>query len=215
MESARMHTGRCATVEPMRALSYLTAETLKFFFLLTPFVVLSAFLSFTRGASWEERRRCAARFLVATVLICVVLFAGGNVLFRIMGISVDSFRVGGGLLLMLNALSLARGQTATPDRTDDDFAVVPLAMPIAVGPGTIGTLLVMRASAENPGDELLSLVALGIALTAVGVLLLASERIERKLGRLGLSILSRITGLVLSAFSAQLILTGLRNALHA
>jgi len=197
----------------MHALTYLTGETLKFFFLLTPFVVLSAFMSYTRGASQGERRRCIARFLAATVLICGVLFLGGNVLFQIMAISVDSFRVGAGLLLMLTAMTLARGQTVTPERTEDDFAVVPLALPIAIGPGTIGTLLVMRASAEHVGEVVLSLVSLAIALTSVGLLLLCSARIERRLGSLGLSILSRITGLVLAAFSAQLIMTGIRNTL--
>jgi multiple antibiotic resistance protein len=90
---------------------------------------------------------------------------------------------------------------------------VPLALPIAVGPGTIGTVLVMRASAESLTDVALSLAALFLALVAVGALLLASERIERRLGRLGISILSRITGLVLAAFSAQLVLTGIRNVL--
>lgn len=199
----------------MSAVPYLVGETLKFFFLLTPFVVLSAFMSYTRGATWETRRNHAMRFLAATVLICGVLFIGGNVLFTVMAISVDSFRVGAGLLLMMNALSLARGTVSPVELRDDDFAVVPLALPIAVGPGTIGTLLVMRASAEHLRDVVLSLAALLCALVAVCALLLASERIERRLGRLGISILSRITGLVLAAFSAQLILTGLRNVLLA
>jgi multiple antibiotic resistance protein len=197
----------------MRPVAYLVGEMLKFFFLLTPFVVLSAFMSFTRGASWEARRNYVMRFLLATVLICGVLFVGGNVLFTVMAISVDSFRVGAGLLLMMNALTLARGTVAPVEPRDDDFAVVPLALPIAVGPGTIGTVLVMRASAESLTDVALSLAALFLALVAVGALLLASERIERRLGRLGISILSRITGLVLAAFSAQLVLTGIRNVL--
>ncbi len=210
---ARLHDPAAVIVVPMQALPYLIGETIKFFFLLTPFVVLSAFMSYTRGMERKERRRCIARFFAATVLICGVLFTGGNILFQIMAISVDSFRVGAGLILMLSALSLAGGRNVTPDRTDDDFAVVPLALPIAIGPGTIGTLLVMRASAADPGEVMLSLAALGIALSAVGLLLLSSERMERSLGRLGLSILSRVTGLVLAAFSAQLILTGLRNTL--
>lgn len=197
----------------MQTFAYLVGEMLKFFFLLTPFVVLSAFMSFTRGTSAEARRKYIVRFLQAAVLICGVLFVGGNVLFRVMAISVDSFRVGAGLLLMMTAMTLARGTMVPVEPRDDDFAVVPLALPITIGPGTIGTVLVMRASAEGPTDVVLSLVALLCALLAVGGLLLASERIERRLGRLGISILSRITGLVLAAFSAQLVLTGIRNVL--
>ncbi len=202
-----------STIGGMNDLSYLFGEWIKFFFLLTPFVVLSAFMSYTRGTPRRERLRCIRRFFAAAVLLCVVLFVGGNVLFQVMAISVDSFRCGAGLLLLLSALNLARGQTVLPDPRDHDFAVVPLALPIAVGPGTIGTLLVMRAAAVDPREVGLSLGALLLALCAVALLLLASEPIERRLGPLGLSILSRVTGLVLSAFSAQLILTGLRNSL--
>ncbi len=197
----------------MHAFAYWFGEALKFFFLLTPFVVLSAFMSFTRRADDITRRRAILRFLAAAILICGVLFAGGNVLFRIMAISVDSFRVGAGLILMITALGLARGTMPEPQVRDEDFAVVPLALPIAIGPGTIGTLLVMRASAENKAEVALSLLALVTALVAVGALLMTSDRIEKRLGRLGLSILSRVTGLILAAFSAQLVLTGIKNVL--
>ncbi len=198
-----------------QAIVYFVSEWIKFFFLLTPFVVLSAFISFTQGMAQPAQRRCATRFFLATVIICVVLFGFGNYLFDIMAISVDSFRIGAGALLFMSAITLARGQLQPPEPHNDDFAVVPLALPIAVGPGTIGTLLVMRASATHLQQVALSLAALVAALGAVFLLLLTSERIERRLGRLGLSILSRITGLILAAFAAQLIMTGIRNVLHA
>ncbi len=197
----------------MRLIAYFTGEWITYFFLLTPFVVLSAFISFSQGMAPAQRRRCAGRFFLATVAICAVLFGCGNYLFRVMAISVDSFRVGAGALLFLNAITLARGQLQTPEPRDDDFAVVPLALPIAVGPGTIGTLLVMRASATDLEHVSASFAALIAALGCVFLLLLTAERVERRLGRLGLSILSRITGLVLAAFAAQLILAGVSNTL--
>lgn len=194
---------------------YFVGEWITFFFLLTPFVVLTAFISFSHGMERPQQLRCAGRFFLATITICAILFGGGNYLFRVMAISVDSFRVGAGALLFLNAITLARGQLETLVPRDDDFAVVPLALPIAVGPGTIGTLLVMRASATGLWQVVASFAALIAALGCVFLLLLISKHVERHLGRLGLSILSRITGLILAAFAAQLILTGIHNVLHS
>ena len=195
-------------------LSYFVGEWIKFFFLLTPFVVLTAFISFSQGMEPLECRRSVGRFFLATIAICTVLFGCGNYLFRIMAISVDSFRVGAGAILFLSAIPLVRDQIQVPEPRESDFAVVPLALPMAVGPGTIGTLLVMRASAVGRWHVIVSFAALSLALGSVVFLLLVSKRIERYLGRLGLSILSRITGLILAAFAAQLIMTGIGNVLH-
>lgn len=195
-------------------LIYFIGEWIKFFFLLTPFVVLTAFISFSHGMEQAECRRCAVRFFFATIAICTVLFGCGNYLFRIMAISVDSFRIGAGALLFLTAITLARNQIQAPEPRDSDFAVVPLALPMAVGPGTIGALLVMRASAVGHLQVIVSFAALIMALGSVFILLVVSKRLERHLGHLGLSILSRITGLILAAFAAQLIMTGIFNAFH-
>lgn len=195
----------------MQYLTYFIGELNTSFFLLTPFFVLTTFLSYARGTQPQERRRYSVHFLIATVTICTLLFGCGNYLFSLMSISVDSFRVGAGTLLFISAIALSRGQGNVPDPQSGDFAVVPLSMPIAVGPGTIGTLLVMRASAVSFWQVTVSFSALLTALVTIFYLLIISERIERKLGRLGLATVSRLTGLILAAFAAQLIMTGLKN----
>lgn len=188
---------------------------LKFFFLFTPFFALSMFLSLTRGDSENRRRKLALQTGGAVGILCLALFFFGRALFAVFGITVDAFRVGAGALLFLSAVSLVRSAPdAVPDRTKEDIAVVPLAMPIIVGPATIGTLLVLGAEISDPARRGIGCVALLLAVGCVVLILLAAAVIERALGKRGLSILSKITGLVLAALAAQMILTGVRKFLE-
>jgi multiple antibiotic resistance protein len=187
---------------------------IKFFFLLTPFFVLSMFLSLTTGMSFGERRDVAVKVTLAIGVICLFLFFFGQALFSIFGITVDSFRIGAGVLLFLSAVKLVQGSPAAPvQASDGDIAVVPLAIPITVGPATIGALLVMGAEMRNMWEKITGCTALLTAIACVGIMLVVASFIERLIGRRGLNILSKLTGLILSALAAQIICTGLKNFL--
>ena len=119
---------------------------LKLFVIMTPFFVISAFLSMTRGFLPTERKKAAFKVTLAIVLSVFTIYLFGRHIFALFGITLDAFRIGAGAVLFLSAVSMVRGPTAvTPPSPGEDVAVVPLAIPIAVGPGTIGALLVMAA----------------------------------------------------------------------
>ncbi|WP_018124896.1 MarC family protein [Desulfovibrio oxyclinae] len=188
--------------------------TIKLFFLLTPFFVLSVFLSMTEEMDVPAQRKLALRVVLSVMVISLVLYFGGNTIFSTLGITLDGFRIGTGSLLFLSAVSLVSGKRARPEPEDDgDIAVVPLAMPITVGPATIGTLLILGAELENTTDKLVGAVALVAACCCVGALLFSASAIKKIIGRTGLAMLTKITGLVLSALAAQIVFTGVRNFL--
>lgn len=179
----------------------------QFFFLLTPFFVLSMFLSMTKESP-EKRRMQAIRITVSVLIACVAILLFGNLVFRILGLTIDAFRIGTGCLLFLSAVDLIRGsKRATNTDPEGDMTVVPLAIPITVGPATTGTLLVMGSE----GYSAAMLVALSLAVLTVGAFLYTASLWERILGDRGLSILSKVTGLVLSALSAQIVMTGVQG----
>jgi multiple antibiotic resistance protein len=112
-------------------------------------------------------------------------------------------------------ICFVQGKTATADTTrEGDIAVVPLAIPIIVGPATTGTLLVLGAELDGAAAKGLGSLALMLAVTCLCVLLLAGSRIQRTLGNRGINILSKITGLILSALAAQMIMTGILGFLE-
>ncbi len=115
---------------------------LKLFFILTPFFAISAFISLTQEMSPAERKKTAFKVTLSVIIISMILYLYGRYIFELFGITLDSFRIGAGAVLFLSALNMVSGGTKKFEagEEDDDISVVPLAMPIIVGPGTIGAL---------------------------------------------------------------------------
>ncbi|MEX0774955.1 MAG: MarC family protein [Phycisphaeraceae bacterium] len=192
--------------------SFFVSVFLKFFFLLTPFFALSMFLSLTRGYPDVLRRRLTLRIGASAATLGLILFFFGDGIFAVFGITLDAFRVGAGALLFLSAVGLVHGQaTSVAETPEEDITVVPMAIPVMVGPATIGSLLVLGAEIDDPTRRGLGGLALLLAVAAVTVLLWLASWIEAIIGRRGLAILSKITGLILAALAAQLVLTGMRD----
>lgn len=183
---------------------------IKFFFLLTPFFVLSTFLAMTRDQTPGRRTALAVKVTVAVLIVSIVILVAGNFVFQVFGITLDAFRVGTGVLLMLTAVNMVRGTEEPEAAAGDNLAVVPLAIPITVGPATTGALLVIGAESHNPAELAVQIAALGLAIVATGAILLSGSTIERFLGKRGLTILTKITGLILAALAAQLVMVGIK-----
>ena len=183
---------------------------IKFFFVFTPFFALSMFLSITEGYSESRRRKLALTVCGAVAALCFLLFFAGNQLFALFGITLHAFRMGAGALLFLSATSLVQGNTAMAGaRSNGGVAVVPLAIPIIVGPATTGTLLVLGADLNGITARVVGSLALLLAVACLCVILLLGSLIQRVLGNGGIGILSKLTGLILAALAAQMIMTGI------
>jgi len=187
---------------------------LKIFFILTPFFVLSAFLSLTREFQDYEKKRLAIKVTIAVMISSFVIYLFGKYIFELFGITLDAFRIGAGTILFLSALSMISDGNNTANRANNNnIAVVPLAMPMTVGPGVIGVLLVIGAEAESIVERLIIGAALFLAVISLGIILYLSSGIKRLLGEEGLVIIPKITGLFVSAIAAQVIFTGIQNFL--
>lgn len=188
---------------------------MKLFFLLTPFFVLSVFLSLTEEMDVHEQHKLALRTTIAVLVTALILYFAGNPIFSTLGVTLDGFRVGAGSLLFLSAVSLVSGKRQRPDPGENsDVAVVPLAIPITVGPASIGTLLVLGAELRGTQAQIVGAGALTAACLTVGMLLFSASAAKKVIGPMGLSVLTKITGLVLSAMAAQITFTGIRNFLQ-
>ncbi len=186
---------------------------LKLFFVLTPFFAVSAFLSLTQEMSPAERKRTAVKVTLAVIISSLILYLFGRYIFDLFGITLDAFRIGAGAVLFMSAMNMVGGGSKKFDAggDDDDIAVVPLAIPIIVGPGTIGALLVMGSTVQGVKDQAFACTALLCAVLTVGILLFISSSLKRLLGKRGLNIMSRLTGLFVASIAAQIFFTGLRN----
>ena len=141
----------------------------------------------------------------------LLFFFIGKYLFILFGITLDAFRVGAGATLFLTAVSLVNGRLEKLSIENiEELPVVPLAIPLTVGPGTIGALIVKSVAVTDFGDKLIVSAVLMLTSLSVGALIFFSNILNSILGRRGISVLSRFTGLILGAISAQLIMDGLQ-----
>lgn len=187
---------------------------LKFFFLLTPFVAVTIFLAMTKDYTSAKRRKTAVKTTIAIEATCLFLFFFGNTAFQIFGITLDAFRIGAGALLFLSAISMIKDSGAQIENSGEkDISVVPMAIPFIVGPGTTGALLVMGA-ALTPLQKFAGCMALTLAIICVGAMLFMASWIHKIIGRQGLDVMSKVSGLVLASLAAQIIFMGIKNFLN-
>ena len=184
---------------------------LKYFFILTPFFILAVFLAITEHETEAVRRKLAIRVTGGVIAISLILFWFGQTIFSVLGITVDAFRIGAGALLFISAVSLVQGKIQLPSAKSSimDLAIVPLAIPMTIGPGSVGYLILMSNAVPSLMDGLVVSAALAASSMSVGVLLWASSSIERVIGANGISMLSKITGLILASLSCQMMFTGI------
>lgn len=190
---------------------------LKMFFIMTPFFVLSVFLTLTQDATPKEKKALAIKVTISVIIASLILLFFGKHIFSVFGITLDAFRIGAGALLFLTAVELVKGSKDDAKASDKDIsqlAVVPLAIPVTIGPGTIGILLVMGATFESKASLIMGSLALVSAVLVIGLMLYTSTVFERLIGKQGLLVISKITGLFLAALSAQIVFTGIKGFLE-
>jgi multiple antibiotic resistance protein len=192
------------------------------FAIMDPFGLIPLFLAFTGSQSDEQRTKIIRRSVIATAIILVIAALAGKHVLSFFGIDIYSFQIAGGILLLLIALNMlqAKGSMlkSTPKEQDEaiekeDISVVPLAMPLLAGPGTISMVIVFSSSMETAGAKLTLIgIIIAVSLTVWPILLL-SKWIGQKLGSTGINITVRIMGLILASIAVKFIVEGIKHSI--
>ncbi len=189
------------------------------FAIVDPFAAIPTFLAMTASDTPAQRRRMA-RTACATCAGVMAAFALlGPSIFHLFGITLASFQVAGGLVLLLSALDMLRAQKSplkeTPEEiaegmSKDDIAITPLAIPLLAGPGAITTSIVLSGRATTLGHKAVFFILIGaVAFLSYWTLVLASESAKR-LSSTIINIITRLMGLLLAAIGVQFILSALK-----
>jgi multiple antibiotic resistance protein len=186
------------------------------FSMMNPIGGVGIFAGMTANKSENEThaiaRKCA---LAAAITLLVVIWAGGEML-KIFGITVDEIRTGGGIIVLLIGLHMLfnKDEHKTSDKeqsSTESIAVVPLAIPLVAGPGTMATVLV-AAQHQNGIFAKIELSFAAIAICALtGVLFYFSKSVASRLGDDGMAVVSRVMGMVLMAIAVGMLADGLKG----
>jgi multiple antibiotic resistance protein len=180
-----------------------------------PFAALPVFLSLVMTDDQAAQRAAAHRVALAVFAILAGAVLVGRFVLELFGISFAAFRVGGGLVVVLTGLDMLRKQEPTPH--DDlpatsnaaDQLIVPMAMPLIAGPGTIITAMTMAARTTDGLVPWMVLIAVAVVAAVVWLVLALAGVVQRRIGTRGEAIVVRFMGLVLVAVGAQLVLGGI------
>lgn len=201
-------------------LAFATKVFAALFAIMNPIANVPVFLSLTEGASDAARRHVAVTAAVGTAIGCFAAVVVGQAVLSAFGLSVDDFRLAGGLIVLLIALSMLQGSASqahagTPNEKSEaldptDVAIYPLTIPLLVGPGTIATLIVFGHTART--QDKLAELALGMAafLVLLTAALLLAPVIGRHLSTTATAITRRLMGMILAAVAMEMIVASLR-----
>jgi MarC family membrane protein len=194
------------------------------FVVVDPFAAIPFFLAMTANDDLSSKRETARRAAVAAAGVLSGFALTGAIIFKALGISLGAFKIAGGVLLLIMAVDMLRSRPSDARITagevesgvaKEDVAIVPLAMPLLAGPGSIATVVVLMGRAETHKVLHGAIVLAAIAATAAlaYVILAGAARVDRVLGKTGLNILGRSAGLLLAAIAIQFMIDGLAESM--
>lgn len=175
--------------------------------------------SLTAGASPAQRRSMAIRSVLIATGVLLFFATVGKAMLAALGISLDAFRIAGGILLFLIASEMvfekrterreSRAQEVAA-KAVEDVSVFPMAIPMIAGPGSIASVMLLTSQANGWFERSIVLVALGIVLAATLAALLAAGPLMRVLGEKMEAMITRLLGVILAALAAQYVIDGIR-----
>lgn len=191
-----------------------------FFVVIDPPGCAPIFSSLTAGTDAAHRRAMAIRSVLVASGILLVFAVFGEDLLGALGISLDAFRVAGGIMLFLIALDMvfekrterreSRAQDVKAHPEHEDISIFPMAIPMIAGPGSIASVMLLMAKSNGLTESLIVLGALGAMLALTLISLLLAGPLMKLLGYRVEAMITRILGVVLAALAAQFVIDGIK-----
>ncbi len=190
--------------------------------IVNPLAIVPFFIHYTQGFTREQRRRTILISSVSCFIVIATSALLGLEILSFFGISLASFQVGGGMLLLTSALSMLNAQPAEAKSNAEEIndasamsaarasiAVVPLTIPLLTGPATMSTVVIYADKAKSY-YQLITLVGYGLVIAlATAVCFAAAQPIARLLGKTGINVMTRLMGLILAALAVEVMSEGL------
>jgi multiple antibiotic resistance protein len=192
------------------------------FFVVDPIGVVPIFLAMTPKDGRAKVKKMALRASIAGggLLLFFALF--GGIVFKLLGVTLGAFRVAGGILLLITALDMLKAKTSLTKTSaeetkegeeKEDPSIVPLAIPLLAGPGSIATVMVLMAKGKTVGSAMPVLISIALTFVATYFILSGATYVQKVLKASGVAILQRVMGLILAAIAVQFMAEGGKDLL--
>lgn len=199
--------------------SYYIKVLIAILVLVNPFEGVPVFISSTSNLSRQQKSAIAKKTSVAVFIILIISLFLGKYVLELFGISIPSFSLAGGIIILIIALQMVLGKSnsgekslpSDPNQDMSDIAVVPLAIPLLAGPGAISSIIVYGSRSTGIVDYIvLSSIVLLVAMIVMASLN-ATTRMEKTLTSTRVKIITKISGLLVAAIAVELIFSSVLN----
>ena len=196
----------------------LTISTL--FALINPIGIAPIFLTLTERFSEKEQNSIAKKGVLTGLIVLLTFAYLGSYIFAFYSISIDAFRIMGGIIFFRSGLKMLESiiprTRTTPAETEeslehDDIAISPIGIPIVTGPGAITAVMVLAADTDGFQKQILLLISIVIVLLLTLGIFLTAPKIFKKLGKSGTRLIQRLMGMILMVIAIQFIIDGISN----
>ena len=188
-----------------------------FFTLINPFGTMPIFMTMTADLDQSHRTRTAQKASVVSFITIIVFAFSGQVLFNFFGISVNSFRVVGGVIFFLMGMDMLQARLGKVKLKEseiktyiNDISVTPLAIPMICGPGALTNAIVMMEDADSLEKKGILIFATFLVILITYLILYSSSKIIKILGQTGINVMMRLMGLIVMVIAVEFFFSGLK-----
>ena len=202
--------------------SYITFAILvftSFFTLINPLGTMPIFMSMTASLSNQKRKNTAKKASIIAFFTIIAFAFSGQILFRFFGISVNSFRIVGGVIFFAMGWDMLQARLGSIKHTDDenkidayvnDISVTPLAIPMICGPGAITNAIILMESSDTIAKKVILISVIFLVLLITYLILRGASKITDKLGDTGNKVMMRLMGLIVMVIAVEFFFSGLK-----
>jgi multiple antibiotic resistance protein len=188
-----------------------------FFTLINPLSTMPVFMTMTAGLSEKERTHTAQKASIVALITIIIFALSGQLLFKFFGISVNSFRVVGGVIFFIMGMDMLQarlGQVKIKDSEVkayvNDISVTPLAIPMICGPGAITNSIVLMEDASTLTRKIILFGTILLVMLITYLVFYSSSRILKILGQTGINVMMRLMGLIVMVIAVEFFFSGLK-----
>ncbi|CAM3018044.1 MarC family protein [Flavobacterium frigoris] len=192
-----------------------------FFTLINPLGTMPIFLTMTTDLSEQERRFTAKKASLVSFIIIICFALSGQLLFKFFGISVNSFKIVGGVIFFMMGMDMLQARLSTVKIKKNevknyvnDISITPLAIPMICGPGAITNAIVLMEDASSMSKIVILLVSIAVVVLTTYIILLSSSKIIKLIGQTGINVMMRLMGLIVMVIAVEFFFSGLKPIIH-
>ena len=203
-------------------LNFALSSFITLFIIVDPIVNVPLFMAILANFKKSERKKMVKKAIIIAAIVLIIFTLAGDTIFGLLSIEMYSFRIAGGLLLLIISIEMLFGRrphtkSSAEEEEEalhkEDVVVTPLAVPLLTGPGAITTCIVLFHVANEPTNKAILILDIGLVFLISYFILSRSEKAFEILGKTGTMVIVRIMGLLLAAIAVQFVITGVEEAI--